>query len=134
MKNYSKVIKKMEREQLTLKQLRLTMEDIICLRDMGYNIKDQYDPRVEDYTYYIIPSGDMAYIKIATQSFGVLCNYIYGTSFKVIFGRWKANAVAEGNSSRALSDEKCLLVWYEKQEYPKEKKRPSSKKNQRLST
>ena len=65
MKNYSKVIKKMERDQLTLKQLRLTMEDIICLRDMGYNIKDQYDPRVEDYTYYIIPSGDMAYIKIS---------------------------------------------------------------------
>lgn len=65
MKNYSKVIKKMEKNQLTLKQLRLTMEDIICLRDMGYNIKDQYDPRVEDYTYYIVPSGDTAYIKIS---------------------------------------------------------------------
>lgn len=82
----------------------------------------------------VCPILDMAYIKIATQSFGVLCNYIYGTSFKVIFGRWKANAVAEGNSSRALSDEKCLLVWYEKQESPKEKKRPSSKKKQSLST
>ena len=82
----------------------------------------------------VCPILDMAYIKIATQSFGVLCNYIYGTSFKVIFGRWKANAVAEGNSSRALSNEKCLLVWYEKIENPKEKKKPSSKKNQRLST
>ena len=77
---------------------------------------------------------DMAYIKIATQSFGVLCKYIYGTPFKVIFGRWKANAVAEGNSSRAISDEKCLLVWYEKYEDPKKKKKPFSKKNQRLST
>ncbi len=65
MKNYSKVIKKMEKEQLTLKQLRITTEDIICLKDMGYNIKEQYDPRVGDYTYYIVQSGDTAYIKIS---------------------------------------------------------------------
>lgn len=68
MKNYNKIIKKMEKEQLTLKQLKLSMEDIIYLRDIGYNIKDQYDPRVEDYVYYIIPSGDTAYIKISDLS------------------------------------------------------------------
>lgn len=65
MKNYSKVIEKMKREQLTLKQLRLTLEDIIYLRDIGYTIKDQYDPRQEDYVYYIVSSGDTAYIKIS---------------------------------------------------------------------
>ncbi len=65
MKNYSKVVEKMKREQLTLKQLRLTLEDIIYLRDIGYTIKDQYDPRQEDYVYYIVTSGDTAYIKIS---------------------------------------------------------------------
>ncbi len=65
MKNYSKVVEKMKKEQLTLKQLRLTLEDIIYLRDIGYTIKDQYDPRQEDYVYYIVTSGDTAYIKIS---------------------------------------------------------------------
>ena len=65
MKNYSKVIEKMKKKQLTLKQLKMTLEDINYLRDIGYNIKEQYDPRVEDYVYYIIPYGDTAYIKIS---------------------------------------------------------------------
>lgn len=65
MKNYSKIIEKMKKNQLTLKQLRLSMEDIIYLRDVGYNIKDQYDPRVSDYVYYIVTSGDTAYVKIS---------------------------------------------------------------------
>lgn len=65
MKNYSKVVEKMKKEQLTLKQLRLTLEDIIYLRDIGYTIKEQYDPRQEDYVYYIVTSGDTAYIKIS---------------------------------------------------------------------
>ena len=47
MKNYSKVVEKMKKEQLTLEQLKLTMEDIIYLRDIGYNIKEQYEPIVE---------------------------------------------------------------------------------------
>ncbi len=66
MKNYSKIIQKMKRDQLTLKQLGLSMEDIIYLRDIGYNIKEQYDPRVENYVYYIV-SSDTAYIKISEQ-------------------------------------------------------------------
>lgn len=65
MRNYSKVVEKMKKEQLTLKQLRLTLEDIIYLRDIGYTIKDQYDPRQGDYVYYIVTSGDTAYIKIS---------------------------------------------------------------------
>jgi len=65
MKNYSKIIEKMKKEQLTLEQLKLTMEDIIYLIDIGYNIKEQYDPRVEEYVYYIVSSGDTAYIKIS---------------------------------------------------------------------
>lgn len=65
MKKYSKVIDKMKKNQLTLKQLGLSMEDIIYLRDIGYNIKEQYDPRFGDYVYYIVTSGDTAYIKIS---------------------------------------------------------------------
>ena len=65
MKNYSKVIKKMEKEQLTLEQLKLSMEDIVNLKNIGYNVKEQYDPRKGDYVYYITKSGDMAYIKIS---------------------------------------------------------------------
>lgn len=65
MRNYSKIVEKMKKEQLTLKQLRLTLEDIIYLRDIGYTIKEQYDPRQEDYVYYIVTSGDTAYIKIS---------------------------------------------------------------------
>lgn len=65
MKNYSKVVEKMKSKQLTLKQLKLTMEDINYLRDNGHNVKEQYDPRVEDYVYYIVTSGDTAYIKIS---------------------------------------------------------------------
>ena len=41
MKNYSKVIKKMEKEQLTLEQLKLSMEDIVNLKNIGYNVKEQ---------------------------------------------------------------------------------------------
>jgi N-acetylglucosamine-6-phosphate deacetylase len=65
MKNYSKVVEKMKSKQLSLKQLKLSLEDINYLRDIGYNVKEQYDPRVEDYVYYIVTSGDTAYIKIS---------------------------------------------------------------------
>ena len=65
MRNYSHIIEKMKKEQLTLKQLRLQMEDINYLRDMGYNVKEQYDPRKGDDVYYIVTSGDTAYIKIS---------------------------------------------------------------------
>ena len=65
MKSYNKVIENMKSKQLTLNQLGITTEDIVNLRDLGYNIKEQYDPRVKDYVYYIVTSGDMAYIKIS---------------------------------------------------------------------
>ncbi len=66
MKKYNKkLIANLTNKQLTLKQLGISMEDIIYLKDIGYNIKDQYDPRVKDYVYYIVPRGDMAYIKIS---------------------------------------------------------------------
>ncbi len=65
MRNYSKIVEKMKKQQLTLKQLRLTLEDIVYLRDNGYIIKEQYDPRVGDFVYYIVSSGDTAYIKIS---------------------------------------------------------------------
>lgn len=64
MKNYSKIIDKMKRKQLSLNQLNITLEDIAYLRNIGYNIKDQYDPRIKDYVYYIV-TGDTAYIKIS---------------------------------------------------------------------
>lgn len=65
MKNYSKIIKKLMKNQSTLSQLMLTMSDIVTLKKLGYKIKDQYDPRVKDYVYYIVPTGDTAYIKIS---------------------------------------------------------------------
>lgn len=64
-RKYSQIIKKMEKEQLTLKQLKLNTSDIVHLKNNGCKIKDQYDPRVKDYVYYIIKKGDMAYIKIS---------------------------------------------------------------------
>ncbi len=65
MKKYNQIIKKMEKNQLTLKQLKLTTDDIVFLKSIGYKVKDQYDPRVRDYVYYIVKGGDMAYIKIS---------------------------------------------------------------------
>lgn len=66
MKKYNKkLIANLKNKQLTLKQLGISMEDIIYLKDIGYNVKEQYDPRVRDYVYYIVPEGDMAYIKIS---------------------------------------------------------------------
>ena len=50
MKNYDNIIKKMEKNQLTLKQLGLSMEDIIYIKNKGNKIKYHYDPRVKDYT------------------------------------------------------------------------------------
>lgn len=66
MKNYDKVIEKMEKNQLTLEQLGLSLEDIIYLKNIGKKIKSQYDPRVKDYVYYIV-TGDTAYIKISEK-------------------------------------------------------------------
>lgn len=66
MKNYDKVIEKMEKNQLTLKELGLTMEDIIYIKNRGKKVKYQYDPRVKDYVYYIVEK-DMAYIKISEK-------------------------------------------------------------------
>lgn len=65
MKKYSQIIKKMEKKQLTLKQLKLDTNDIVYLKNIGYKVKDQYDPRVGDYVYYIVKDGDMAYIIIS---------------------------------------------------------------------
>lgn len=65
MKNYNQIVEKMKKDQLTLKQLKLSMEDINYLRDVGYNIKEQYDPRKGEDVYYIVSSGDTAYIKIS---------------------------------------------------------------------
>ena len=65
MKKYSQIIKKMEKKQLTLKQLKLDTVDIVYLKNIGYKVKDQYDPRVGDYVYYIVKDGDMAYIIIS---------------------------------------------------------------------
>ena len=66
MKKYNKkLIANLKSKQLTLKQLGISMEDIIYLKDIGYNVKEQYDPRVKDYVYYIVSEGDMAYIKIS---------------------------------------------------------------------
>ena len=65
MKKYSQIIKKMEKKQLTLKQLKLDTNAIVYLKNIGYKVKDQYDPRVGDYVYYIVKDGDMAYIIIS---------------------------------------------------------------------
>ncbi len=64
MKKYNQIVKKMEKMQLTLKQLKINTDDIVFLRNAGYKIKDQYDPRVGDYVYYIVKE-DTAYIKIS---------------------------------------------------------------------
>ena len=60
-----KVVKTMQERQLTLKELKLTISDIIFLKDNGYRVKYHYDPRVKDYVYYITPRDDMAYIVIS---------------------------------------------------------------------
>ena len=67
MRNQKNIVKKMQKEQLTLKQLKITMKDIIYLRDIGYCVKEQYDPRVKDYVYYIVPDGETAYIIISEK-------------------------------------------------------------------
>lgn len=65
MKSYKKIIKKMGKGQYTLEELNITLEEIIYLKDLGYNIKEQYDPRKGKFVYYIIPGGDFAYIEVS---------------------------------------------------------------------
>lgn len=67
MKNYSEIISKMTKKQLTLKQLGITLKDIVYLEDNGYKIKYQYDPRKKNYVYYIVQDGNSAYIKISEK-------------------------------------------------------------------
>ena len=56
---------KQQEKKNILKQLKLNTNDIVYLKSIGYKIKDQYDPRVGDYVYYIVKDGYMAYIKIS---------------------------------------------------------------------
>ncbi len=64
----NKVIKLMKVSQLTLKELRITEEEIRVIKQLGNRVKYHYDPSVEDYVYYIITKDDMAYIKISEES------------------------------------------------------------------
>ena len=70
----------------------------------------------------------MSYLNLKSQIAGFLSMYLYGVDLKVVMKRWKANAVAEGNSSKVISEEKCLLVWYEKLEEESKKKSTSPRR------
>lgn len=53
-------------------------------------------------------------IKIQEAYADALCRMRYGVGIKYAFSRWKSNAILEGHGAKALSDEECLLVCYEK--------------------
>ena len=42
----------------------------------------------------------------------ILCRMRYGISLKGAMVRWKTNVRLEGNSSKVISDEECLMVVY----------------------
>lgn len=65
---YDKACKMMTEGQHTLSELGLLPKDIITIKNMENNVKMHYDPRIEDYVYYIVPRDDMAYIVVSDVS------------------------------------------------------------------
>lgn len=54
-----------------------------------------------------------SYFGLKWQATDFLCRYIYGKGIDIVFRKWLTNAVIRGYSKKAISDNKCLLVWYE---------------------
>ncbi len=42
-----------------------------------------------------------------------LCRYIYGVKLSIVFKKWLTNAVLEGHGRKVVSENRCLVVWYE---------------------
>ena len=67
-RQYEKVCRMMSSGQYTLSEMGISPKDIIFVKNRENNVKSHYDPRKNDYVYYISPSDDMAYIIISQAS------------------------------------------------------------------
>ena len=67
-RTYDKAIRMMQKGQYTLSELGIMPKDIIYIKNLENNVKMHYDPRKEDYVYYLAPYDDMAYIVISEAS------------------------------------------------------------------
>lgn len=65
---YDRACKLMNSGQHTLKELDLLPKDIIAIKNFENNVKVHYDPRLNDYVYYIVPHDDMAYMVVSDAS------------------------------------------------------------------
>lgn len=62
-------------------------------------------------TYQIL---SVSKIKTRDAYADALCRMRYGVGIKYALSHWKDNALLEGHGKKALSDEECLLLCYEK--------------------
>lgn len=43
-----------------------------------------------------------------------LCRMRYGVGIRAVMDRWKRNAMLEGHGAKAVSEDECLMMCYEK--------------------
>ena len=56
----------------------------------------------------------ICYIDLKQGSTDFLCHYIYGEPLSLVLNEWLLNATFEGHGRTAVSQEKCLIIWYKK--------------------
>lgn len=67
-REYLRVRKLMLSGQYTLDELGISPKDVIEIKNLEDNVKSHFDPRKNDYVYYITPRDDMAYIIVSEAS------------------------------------------------------------------
>jgi hypothetical protein len=59
----------------------------------------------------------IAKVPLQTNIAGFLAKYIYDTSVKIMQQHWIAEALRNGCTKRAIRDDYCIIVKYDKQKY-----------------
>ena len=56
----------------------------------------------------------ICYIGLKQGAMDFLCHYIYGEPLSLVLNEWLLNATFEGHGRAAVSQERCLIIWYKK--------------------
>ena len=56
----------------------------------------------------------ICYIGLKQGAMDFLCHYIYGEPLSLVLNEWLINATLWGDGRAAVSQERCLIIWYKK--------------------
>ena len=83
----------------------------------GYSYNAEWKKAKKGDTLIFLDGGEyliysVRVLKMSSPLTDILCRMRYGISLKGAMVRWKTNVRLEGNSSKVISDEECLMVVY----------------------